>query len=416
MSFKDRLQHAWNAFKNGSEVQREFANIGYGDSFRPDRPRASRGSERSMVVTVLNKVAIDAAAINVKHIVLDDTGRYLKDYTKSGLYNCLTLEANIDQTGRQLLKDAVYSMLEEGCIAIVPVDTDINPDTGSYDIKTMRVGQILQWYPEYVRVRLYNDRTGQKEDITVHKRSCAIVENPLYAIMNMPNSTLQRLIRTLSRLDIADEQSTSGKLDLIIQLPYAVKNEMRREQADRRRKDIEEQLASSKYGVAYADATEHITQLNRAVENNLMSRVEYLTNLLYSQLGITLEILNGTASEEAMNNYFSRTVEPILTAITEEMTRKFLTKTARTQGQSIKFFRDPFKLIPVGNLADIVDKFTRNEILTSNEVRQIIGMAPSSDPSADELRNKNIAKPADEQDQGPLPEEDPELQEEIQNE
>lgn len=387
-----RLKHAWNAFMN-RDPTRYYGDIGMGYSYRPDRVRFSRGNERSIVTSVYNRIAIDAAAINIQHVRLDENNRFLETI-KSGLNHCLTVEANVDQSGRGFIQDIVMSMLDEGCVAVLPIDTDDDPDvTGSYKIETMRTGKILDWYPEHVRVRVYNDRTGQKEDIIVPKSTVAIIENPLYAVINEPNSTMQRLIRKLNLLDVIDEQSGSGKLDLIIQLPYVIKTEARRKQAENRRKDIEMQLAGSKYGIAYTDGTERITQLNRAVDNNLMSQIEYLTNMLYSQLGITQSILDGTADEKTMLNYYNRTIEPIVSAIVDEMKRKFLTKTARSQFQSICSFRDPFKLVPVSEIAEIADKMTRNEIMTSNEIRQVIGMKPSNDPKADELRNKNLSAP-----------------------
>jgi hypothetical protein len=335
---------------------------------------------------------MDVAAIDIMHCRLDENNRFIEKID-SGLNNCLNLEANVDQSGRAFIQDAVMSMLDEGVVALVPVDTDLNPaSTDSYDILTMRTGKILEWYPAHVKVRLYNDRTGEKEDLMLAKRDVAIIENPLFAIVNEPNSTMQRLMRKLSLLDVTDEQTASGKLDLIIQLPYVVKSEARREQANQRRKDIEQQLAEGKYGIAYTDCTEKITQLNRSVENNLMKQVEYLTNMVYSQIGITQSVLDGTADEKTMLNYNNRTVEPIVSAIVDELKRKFLTKTARTQLQSISFFRDPFKLVPVNDIAEIADKFTRNEIMTSNEIRQIVGMKPSNDPKADQLINSNISQ------------------------
>lgn len=364
-------------------------------SYRADRPRLTRGNERSIVTSVYNRIALDVAALNFQHIRLDENGRFLS-VIEDGLNNCLTLEANIDQTARSFIQDVVISMFDEGSVAIVPVDTTTDPNvSGSYDIQTMRVGQILDWYPQYIRVRLYNEQTGKKEDIVVPKSATAIIENPLYAVINEPNSTMQRLIRKLNLLDVIDEQSGSGKLDLIIQLPYVIKTEARRQQAENRRKDIENQLSGTKYGIAYTDGTERITQLNRSVNNNLMSQIEYLTSMLYSQLGITQSILDGTADEKTMLNYNNRTIEPIASAIVGEMKRKFLTKTARSQLQSISFFRDPFKLVPVNEIAEIADKFTRNEIMTSNEIRQVIGMKPSDDPRADELRNKNLSAPSE---------------------
>lgn len=393
MSFGSRLKHAWNAF-TGTDYT-TYQDVGPGYSSRPDRIRLTRGNERSIITSVYNRIALDVAALNVQHIRLDENGRFLS-VIQDGLNTCLTVEANIDQTARAFIQDIVVSMLDEGCVAIVPVDTTYDPSvTGSYDIQTMRVGKILDWYPQHVRVRLYNERTGAKENILVPKSTVAIVENPLYAVVNEPNSTMQRLIRKLNLLDVIDEQSGSGKLDLIIQLPYVIKTEARRQQAENRRKDIEAQLSGTKYGIAYADGTERITQLNRSVNNNLMSQIEYLTSMLYSQLGITQSILDGTADEKTMLNYNNRTIEPIISAIVDEMKRKFLTKTARSQSQSISFFRDPFKLVPVNDIAEIADKFTRNEIMTSNEIRQVIGMKPSDDPRADELRNKNISAPSE---------------------
>lgn len=393
MSFGSRLKHAWNAF-TGTDYT-TYQDVGPGYSSRPDRIRLTRGNERSIITSVYNRIALDVAALNVQHIRLDKNGRFLS-VIQDGLNTCLTIEANIDQTARAFIQDIVVSMLDEGCVAIVPVYTTYDPSvTGSYDIQTMRVGKILDWYPQHIRVRLYNERTGTKENILVPKSTVAIVENPLYAVVNEPNSTMQRLIRKLNLLDVIDEQSGSGKLDLIIQLPYVIKTEARRQQAENRRKDIEAQLSGTKYGIAYADGTERITQLNRSVNNNLMSQIEYLTSMLYSQLGITQSILDGTADEKTMLNYNNRTIEPIISAIVDEMKRKFLTKTARSQSQSISFFRDPFKLVPVNNIAEIADKFTRNEIMTSNEIRQVIGMKPSDDPRADELRNKNLSAPSE---------------------
>lgn len=389
MSLSNRLKSAWNAFLNKDPTYRNYGTS-YGT--RPDRARFSRGNERSLVTSVYNRIAMDSAAIQVQHVKLDDNNRYI-EAVDSGLNYCLTTEANIDQTGRGLIQDIVMSMLDEGAVAIVPVDTTINPNvTMSFDVKTMRTGQILEWFPEHVRVKIYNDRTGRKEELILPKATIAIVENPLYAVINEPNSTMQRLIRKLALLDMTDEQNSSGKLDMIIQLPYVIKSEARRQQANKRREEIETQLTGSKYGIAYTDGTEKITQLNRAVENNLMAQVEYLTSMLYSQLGITQGILDGSAEDAAMLNYYSRTIEPIMSAITDEMKRKFLSKTARSQGQSIMFFRDPFKLVPVSELAEISDKMTRNEIMSSNEIRQIIGMKPSDDPDADELRNKNLSE------------------------
>lgn len=392
MSFGSRLKHAWNAFTGN--IQMNYRDLGMSYSYRADRPRMSRGNERSIVTSVYNRIALDVAALNVQHVRLDENGRFLS-VIDDGLNNCLTLEANVDQTARSFIQDVVISMFDEGSVAIVPVDTTTDPNvSGSYDIQSLRVGQILDWYPQYIRTRVYNEQTGRKEDIVVPKSAVAIIENPLYAVINEPNSTMQRLIRKLNLLDVIDEQSGSGKLDLIIQLPYVIKTEARRQQAENRRKDIESQLSGSKYGIAYTDGTEHITQLNRSVNNNLMSQIEYLTSMLYSQLGITQSILDGTADEKTMLNYNNRTIEPIISAIVDEMKRKFLTKTARSQQQSISFFRDPFKLVPVNEIAEIADKFTRNEIMTSNEIRQVIGMKPSDDPRADELRNKNLSEPS----------------------
>lgn len=392
MSFGSRLKHAWNAFTGN--IQMNYRDLGMSYPYRADRPRMSRGNERSIVTSVYNRIALDVAALNVQHVRLDENGRFLS-VIDDGLNNCLTLEANVDQTARSFIQDVVISMFDEGSVAIVPVDTTTDPNvSGSYDIQSLRVGQILDWYPQYIRTRVYNEQTGRKEDIVVPKSAVAIIENPLYAVINEPNSTMQRLIRKLNLLDVIDEQSGSGKLDLIIQLPYVIKTEARRQQAENRRKDIESQLSGSKYGIAYTDGTEHITQLNRSVNNNLMSQIEYLTSMLYSQLGITQSILDGTADEKTMLNYNNRTIEPIISAIVDEMKRKFLTKTARSQRQSISFFRDPFKLVPVNDIAEIADKFTRNEIMTSNEIRQVVGMKPSEDPRADELRNKNLSAPS----------------------
>lgn len=392
MSFGSRLKHAWNAFTGN--IQMNYRDLGMSYPYRADRPRMSRGNERSIVTSVYNRIALDVAALNVQHVRLDENGRFLS-VIDDGLNNCLTLEANVDQTARSFIQDVVISMFDEGSVAIVPVDTTTDPNvSGSYDIQSLRVGQILDWYPQYIRTRVYNEQTGRKEDIVVPKSAVAIIENPLYAVINEPNSTMQRLIRKLNLLDVIDEQSGSGKLDLIIQLPYVIKTEARRQQAENRRKDIENQLSGSKYGIAYTDGTEHITQLNRSVNNNLMSQIEYLTSMLYSQLGITQSILDGTADEKTMLNYNNRTIEPIISAIVDEMKRKFLTKTARSQHQSISFFRDPFKLVPVNDIAEIADKFTRNEIMTSNEIRQVVGMKPSEDSRADELRNKNLSAPS----------------------
>lgn len=392
MALLDRFQNAWNAFRNKDPSNGSYFSYGESSSIRPDRPRMIRGSERSIINSIMTRIAIDASSIDIKHVRLDENQRYIED-VNSGLNNCLTLEANLDQTSRAFFQDVVTSMLDEGCVAVVPVDTNINPrNTDSYDILSLRTGKILEWYPKHVRVQVYNERTGRKEEIVVEKRTTAIIENPMYSVMNEYNSTMQRLIRKLALLDITDESTASGKMDLIIQLPYTIKTETRKAQAESRKKDIEMQLATSKYGIAYVDGTEKITQLNRSVENNLMKHVEYLTSMLYSQLGITAEVMNGTADEQTMLNYNNRTIEPILSAIVDEFKRKFLTKTARTQSQSIEYFRDPFRLVPVNNIAEIADKFTRNEIMTSNEIRQIVGMKPSKDPNADELRNKNLSQ------------------------
>ena len=395
LTLTSRLKKAWNAFTNNrdptiSNIQ--YQNVGMGYVHRPDRVRFSRGNERSIVTSVYNRIAMDVAAISIKHCRIDHNGSYIEDI-KSGLNECLTLEANIDQTGRSFIQDVVMSMFDEGAVAIVPVDTSFDPTkTNSYDILSLRTGKILEWYPAHVKVRVYNDRTGRKEDLVLPKRSVAIIENPLYAVINEPNSTMQRLVRKLNILDAIDEQSGSGKLDLIIQLPYVVKTDARRDQAEKRRKDIEDQLKGP-YGIAYTDGTEKITQLNRPVENNLMKQIEYLMNQLYSQIGMTPSVLDGTADERAMLNYNNRTIEPIISAIADAMKRVFLSKTARTQGQTIMFFREPFKLMPVSEIAETADKLTRNEILSSNEIRQLVGFKPSDDPKADELRNSNISRP-----------------------
>lgn len=391
MGMFDRLQHAWNVFSN-RDPTRNHQDWGTSRSYRPDRVRFSRGNERSIVTSVYNRISMDVAAITVNHVQLDEDGRMLH-IIKSGLNDCLTLDANLDQTGRAFMQDVVASMFDEGCVAIIPVETTLNPENGSYDILNVRTGKIIEWFPDKVRVKVYNERKGEKEELVLPKKQVAIIENPLYAVINEPNSTMQRLIRKLNLLDAVDEQSSSGKLDLIIQLPYVIKTEARRKEAENRRKDIEAQLSNSKYGVAYTDGTERITQLNRPVENNLMKQVEYLTSMLYSQLGITQGVMDGTADEAVMLNYYTRTIEPIISAIVDEMIRKFLTKTARTQNKSIMFFRDPFKLVPVSQLADIADKFTRNEILSSNEIRQVIGRKPSDDPKADQLVNSNVRQP-----------------------
>lgn len=392
MSIRDKLMHAWNAFTNKDPTFTN-KNLGMSYSYRPDRTRLRVTNERSIVSSIYNRIGIDVAAISFKHVRLDENERYVEDI-KDGLNECLTTNANIDQTGRALIQDIVMSMLDEGVIAIIPTDTTINPkESNSYEINTLRVGKILEWYPEHIRVKVYNEKTGLKEELLLPKKMVAIVENPLYAVMNEPNSTLQRLIHKLNLLDAIDEQSSSGKLDLIVQLPYTIRSDARKNQAEARRKDVENQLAGSKYGIAYIDGTEKVTQLNRPAENNLMQQIEYLTRMLYSQLGITETVLDGTADEKVMLNYYNRTIEPIASAIVDSMKRTFLTKTARTQGQSIMFFKDAFKLVPVNNIADIADKFTRNEILSSNELRGIIGFKPVDDERADQLVNKNINQP-----------------------
>ena len=388
--FFTRLKHAWNAFINNKDQTINYGVLGSSYYYRPDRQRFTGGNERTIVTSVYNRIALDVSAVEIKHVRIDENDRY-KETINSGINSCFNTEANIDQTGRAFIQDIVMSMLDEGCVAIVPIDTTTSPvNSNTYDILSMRTGKILQWYPNHVQVRVYNEKTGNKEDIILPKSSVGIIENPLYAVINEPNSTMQRLIRKLSLLDAVDEQSGSGKLDLIIQLPYTIKTEARRKQAEMRRKEIEMQLTGSKYGIAYTDGTEHITQLNRPIENNLMKQIEYLTSMLYSQLGITQSILDGTADEKTMLNYYSRTIEPIISAIVDEMKRKFLTKTARSQGQSFLFFRDPFKLVPINDIANVADTFTRNEILSSNEIRQLIGIKPSSDPKADMLRNSNL--------------------------
>ena len=392
------IKHAWGLFTNTNNKNPTIKPEGSSYTISPTRPRFTRGNERTIVTSVYNRIAIDASNIDVMHVRLDDEGRF-KEPIKSNLNNCLTVEANIDQTSRAFMLDVVISLLDEGCVAVVPVKTTLNPNnTESYDIDELRTGRIMEWFPKHVLVRLYNDETGMYQDVTLPKSQVAIIENPLYTIMNEPNSTMQRLIHKLSLLDIIDEESSSGKMDLIIQLPYIIKNDTKRSQAEERRKQIEDQLRGSRYGVAYIDGTEKVTQLNRSVENNILKQVEYLTNLLYSQLGLTQTIMDGTADENAMNNYYNRTVEPVVSAIIDEFHRKFLTKTARTQGQAIMFFRDPFKLMSVTNIADTADKFTRNELLSSNEFRQIIGRKPSTDPKADMLLNKNISHAPEEMD------------------
>lgn len=393
--FVDRIKHAWNAFSNEDDERRIYSYGDYGASsgLRPDRARFRISNERSIITSIYTRLSIDVASVGIRHVRLDDQNRYKEDI-KSSLNECLTLEANLDQASRAFRQDIAMTLFDKGVAAIVPVDTTLNPMTSSFDIRTMRVGEIVGWYPKHVRLSVYNENRGRREEITLEKKFVAIVENPLYAVMNEPNSTLQRLIRKLNLLDAVDEQTSSGKLDLIIQLPYVIKTEARRSQAEQRRKDIEFQLKGSQYGIAYTDGTEKITQLNRPAENNLLKQVEYLTNMLYGQLGITEEVMNGTADEKAMLNYYNRTIEPVVSAITEAMRRSFLTKTARSQGQSVVFFRDPFKLVPINDIAEIADKFTRNEILSSNEIRSIVGIPPSSDPKADELRNSNMPEPS----------------------
>lgn len=394
MGFVDRLVHAWNAFRNRDPTKWMDLGPSYGN--RPDRRRSPNGNERSIVTAIFNRIAMDVAALNFRHIRLDENGGYQEEI-KSGLNDCLTVEANLDQTHRAFLQDVAHSMLEEGCVAIVPVETDIDPrNTTSIDIHSMRTGRVIEWYPKHVKVLVYNEDSGKREEIVLSKSFVSIIENPLYAIVNEPNSTLQRLIRKLNLLDISDEKTSSGKLDMIIQLPYIIRTKARREQAEARRKDIENQLAEGKYGIAYTDGTEKITQLNRPVENNLMAQIEYLTSMLYSQLGLTQAILDGSADETTMLNYYTRTIEPMAAAITDEMRRKFLSKTARTQRQTVTFFRDPFKLLPISGVAEIADKFTRNKIMTANEIRQKINMKPSDDPEADKLKNANIAEKKEE--------------------
>lgn len=385
----DRLQHAWSALTRApTDIPSYY--VGDASYYRPDRKRLTRGNDRSIITSIYNRIAMDVAAVDIKHVKLDDNNRFLEEID-SGLDNILTLDANIDQTGRAFIQDIVMSMFDEGVVALMPIETDIKPnETGSFDIKTMRTAKIVTWYPKHVKLRFYNEDTGKPMELIMHKRNVGIIENPFYAVMNEPNSVLQRLIRKLNLLDMVDEQSSAGKLDLIIQLPFVVKSDTRRDQAEKRRKDIEMQLAGSKYGIAYTDATEKITQLNRPVENNLMKQIEFLTSTLYGQLGLTEEVLKGTADEKTMLNYYNSTVEPILSAITDELKRKFLTKKARTTGQSIEFFQDPFRLVPVNNIAEIADKFTRNEIMSSNELRQVIGIKPSDDPKADMLINSNL--------------------------
>ena len=390
MGILDRFKHAWNSFIGEEEqtIVRDY-NLGYSSSYRPDRVRFSKGNERSIVTAIYNRIAIDCSTIQIKHVKMDKDDRFLETID-SNLNNCLTVEANKDQQSRAFIQDVVMSLFDEGSVAIVPIDTNVNIKNGTFDILSMRTGKILQWFPDHVQVEVYNDRKGLRETLTLPKKSVAIIENPHYAVMNEKNSILQRLILKLNILDVIDQQSGSGKLDLIIQLPYVIKSEARKTQADRRRKELEDQLSGSKYGIAYTDGTEKITQLNRSVENNLLKQIEYLTSMLNGQLGINESILDGSADEKVMLNYMNRTIEPILAAITLEIDRKFLTKTARTQGHSVRYFNDPFRLVTVTNLAEVADKFTRNEIMTSNEMRQIIGMRPIKDPKADELRNKNL--------------------------
>ena len=393
-NFGSRLQHAWNAFAMNKDPTVRFngmSSTGYG--VRPDRPRFTRGNGKTITNSIYNRIALDVASIDIRHVKLDENGRYIETI-ESSLNNCFDIEANIDQSGRAFVQDIVMTMMDAGVVAIVPVDTIGNPFIGgSYEIKTLRVGRIVEWFPREVKVRLYNDRTGQKEEIQLPKHMVGIIENPLYSVVNEPNSTMSRLVRKIALMDSVDELTSSGKLDLIIQLPYAVKTEYRRQQANNRLDDIKQQLKDSEFGIAYTDGTEKITQLNRPIENNLLKQVEYLTNMLYSQLGITQTILDGTADEKTMLNYYNRTVEPIVAAIVDEMKRKFLTKTARSQKQSIMYFRDPFKLAPINDIAEIADKFTRNEIMSKNEIRQIVGMKPSDDPKADQLINSNISQP-----------------------
>ena len=416
----EALRHAWNVF-SFSEQRQKARPTGYGSSYgsRPDRLRFRYPTERSMISSIYTRLSIDIASVDMRHVRLDDENRYVEDID-SGLNNCLTLEANIDQAARAFRQDIAMTLFDRGVAALVPVDTSINPEqSGGYDILTLRVGEITEWFPQHVRINVYNEATGNREEITLNKSAVAIIENPLYSVMNEPNSTLQRLVRKLGLLDAVDEQSASGKLDLIIQLPYVIKSEARRQQAEQRRQDIEFQLKGSQYGIAYTDGTEKITQLNRPAENNLMAQIEYLTAMLYGQLGLTEEVMNGTADEKAMLNYWNRTVEPVLTAVVEGMRRTFLTKTARTQKQSIEFFRDPFRLVPVENIAEIADKFTRNEIMTSNEIRQVVGLKPHSDPKADKLVNSNMpidkATPTGVVQNGRVLVDDPRLRRSIQN-
>ena len=392
MGLWSRIQHGWNAFVNNRSPTMYRQNFGPGSSYRPDRPRFTRGNERSIITAILTRIALDAATIDIKHCKVDDNDQF-SEVIKSDLNTCLTDSANVDQTGRAFKQDIYHSLLDEGCIAIVPVDTTLNEKTNSFDIQSMRVGRVVEWFPKHVRVLLYNENSGEKEEIVVPKKIASIVENPLYSVMNEHNSTMRRLIRKLNLLDYIDEQSGSGKLDLIIQLPYIIKTDARRQQAEERRKLIETQLSDSKYGIAYTDGTERITQLNRPVENNLLKQIEYLTAMLYSQLGITQSIMDGTADEKTMLNYYSRIIEPIVSAVVDEMRRKFISQAARKKNESIMFFREPFKLVPALELAELADKLTRNEIATSNEIRQFIGMKPSDDPKANQLVNSNISQP-----------------------
>ena len=403
MAFTDRLQHAWNAFMNKDPTSRYGNGPSY--SVSPTRIRMTGGNERSIINSIYNRLALDTASIMIKHVKSDKNGKIL-EYVNSYLNECLNVSANIDQSHRSFIQDVVISMFDEGCVAIIPTETTLNPNvTLAYDITSMRTGKIVEWYPQKVKIRVYNENTGEKEDIILPKKMVGIIENPFYSVMNAPNSTLQRLIRKLVILDDIDEQSGSGKLDLIIQLPYTIRSEARKQQAEKRRKDIEMQLAGSKYGIAYVDSTEKVTQLNRSLENNLMKQIEYLTNLLFSQLGLTQSILDGTADEKTMVNYYNRTIEPIISAIVDEMNRKFLTKTARTQGHKIEFFRDPFKLLTAIEIAEIADKFIRGEIATSNEIRRLVGWLPSKESKADELRNTNLSEPTNKTTEKPIDEE-----------
>lgn len=409
-NFGERIQHAWNAFFSRDPTHTTEDTYSYGSSIRPDRVRLTRGNERSIVNAIYSRIAVDVASVNIVHCRVDENDKFVEPIG-SDLNNCLTLEANKDQTSRALLIDITMSMFDEGVVAVVPIECDVDPIKSSFKIYSLRTGKITAWYPDHVRVSLYNDKTGRREEVTLPKKYVAIIENPFYSVMNEPNSTLQRLIRKLNLLDVVDEQTSSGKLDLIIKLPYLVKGEKREKQAEKRRKDIESQLTGTKYGIAYVDSTENITQLNRPLENNLMSQIEYLTKMLYGQLGMPEEIFNGTANEATLLSYYNRTIEPILSTYCLEFKRKWLTKTARTQGQSIQFFRDPFKLVPVSQIAEIADKFTRNEIMTKNEIRSVIGMRPSNDPKANELINSNLNHPDSGQAQPQIPPQEGEVQE-----